>query len=306
MHKPGAHLLSLLDRTEPGVWICVSDANGSVPREPGAMMVVTTDQTSGTVGGGHLELKAIEFAREMIKLGAVDPTRRHFPLGPALGQCCGGNVDLVFLPVTERDREDLLELRAIERQGGRYVVERVLDTGMPLVLPLDFAPWHIWVFGAGHVGQAIVQVLSTLPCDVRWVDDRDAVFPQNLPHNVLAVEADFPSAEVRAIPANADVLVLTHSHALDLDICLELIRRDNLAYIGLIGSDTKAAIFRRRFEQRGYAGAEIARITCPIGRPDHRSKHPGAIAVSVAMDLIERRQKLQGELNERNQRSTAP
>ena len=190
---------------------------------------------------------------------------------------------------------------------------RLLDTGAQLVLPLDFEPWSIWVFGAGHVGQAIVQVLATLPCQVRWIDGRDAVFPENLPSNVLAVEIDDPAGKVSAIPANADVLVLTHSHALDLDICLELIKRDDLAYIGLIGSATKAATFKKRFEQRGYAGAEIARINCPIGQPQLgaalstglSNKHPGVIAVGVAADLIERRQKQHGEHDERGRISTA-
>lgn len=306
MHKPGTHLLTLLDRGEPAVWICVSGAKGSVPREQGAMMIVTAAATRGTIGGGHLELKAIEFAREMIAIGAAAPTQRHFPLGPALGQCCGGNVDLVFLPLHEDDRAGLLELQMIEQHGGRYVIERTLDNGAQFVLPLDFAPWHVWVFGAGHVGRAIVQVLSTLPCEIHWIDGRDAVFSSDVPENVHVVETEDPPAKVRAIPAGADVLVLTHSHALDLDICLELIRRDNLAYVGLIGSDTKAAAFRRRFGQRGYSGAEIARICCPIGRPHHDSKHPGAIAVNVAADLIERRQTLRGKLNERSQYSAAP
>ena len=305
MHTPGAHLISLLDRNEPCVWVCVSDAKGSVPRERGAMMVVTSERASGTIGGGHLELKAIEFARELIALKKTTATRRHFPLGPALGQCCGGNVDVAFLPVCESDRADLMQLQMIEQHGGRYVIERVLDTGAQLLLPLDFAPWHIWVFGAGHVGQAIVQVLATLPCQVRWIDGRDAVFPQNLPENVRVIETDDPAAEVCAIPALADVLVLTHSHALDLDICLELIKRDDLAYIGLIGSETKATTFRRRFEQRGYAGAELARIICPIGQTQLKSKHPGVIAVGVAADLIERRQTFRGKLNERSQHNAA-
>ncbi len=305
MHTPGAHLISLLDRNEPCVWVCVSDAKGSVPRERGAMMVVTSERASGTIGGGHLELKAIEFARELIALKKTTATRRHFPLGPALGQCCGGNVDVAFLPVCESDRADLMQLQMIEQHGGRYVIERVLDTGAQLLLPLDFAPWHIWVFGAGHVGQAIVQVLATLPCQVRWIDGRDAVFPQNLPENVRVIETDDPAAKVSAIPAHADVLVLTHSHALDLDICLELIKRDDLAYIGLIGSETKATTFRRRFEQRGYAGAELARIICPIGQTQLKSKHPGVIAVGVAADLIERRQTFRGKLNERSQHNAA-
>ncbi len=313
MQNPGANLLAMLDSGTPAIWVCVSDAKGSVPRERGAMMIVTEQQTQGTIGGGHLELKSIEVARELLGLNAELATRRHFPLGPALGQCCGGAVDVALMPVGERDRAMLLQLQMIEQHGGCFVVERALDTGAELALPLDFAPWPIWVFGAGHVGQSIVQVLATMPCQARWIDGRDAIFPGHLPPNVRVVDTDDPAGKVRAIPANADVLVLTHSHALDLDICLELIKRDDLAYIGLIGSETKAAAFRKRFEQRGYAGAAIARISCPIGRPQLNTglgtqlsnKHPGVIAVGVAADLIERRQKLHGEMNERGRINAA-
>ena len=305
MQTPGAILLALLDSGTPAVWVCVSDAKGSVPRERGAMMVVTAQRAWGTVGGGHLELKSIEVAREMLALNVEKATRRHFPLGPALGQCCGGAVDVALIPVHEIDRAALAQLQMIEQHGGRFVVERVLDTGAQLVMPLDFDPWSIWVFGAGHVGQAIVQVLATLPCQVVWIEGRDAMLPEHVPSNVRVVETDDPAGEACAILSNADVLVLTHSHALDLDICLELIKRDDLAYIGLIGSKTKGATFKRRFEQRGYSGAAIARINCPIGQPHLTSKHPGVIAVGVAADLIERRQKRYGELYERSRANVA-
>ena len=314
MQTPGATLLALLDSGTPAVWVCVSDAKGSVPRERGAMMVVTAQRAWGTIGGGHLELKSIEVAREMLALNVEKATRRHFPLGPALGQCCGGAVDMALIPVHEIDRAALAQLQMIEQLGGRFVVERVLDTGAQLVMPLDFDPWSIWVFGAGHVGQAIVQVLATLPCQVVWIEGRDAMRPEHVPSNVRLVETDDPAGEACVIPSNADVLVLTHSHALDLDICLGLIKRDDLAYIGLIGSKTKGATFKRRFEQRGYSGAAIARIHCPIGQPQLRTelstgltnKHPGVIAVGVAADLIERRQKRYGELHERSRANVAP
>jgi xanthine dehydrogenase accessory factor len=298
MQTPAAHLLTLLDSGTPSIWVCVSEARGSVPRERGAMMIVTERQTLGTIGGGHLELKSVELAREMLASGTQVATRRHFPLGPALGQCCGGAVDVALLPVGERDRDMLLQLQIIEQHGGRFVVERTLDTGAQVVLPLDFEPWSIWVFGAGHVGQAIVQVLATLPCKIRWIDGRDAMFPAVLPATVRVTETDDPTRKVRAIPANADVLVLTHSHALDFDICLELLKRDDLAFTGLIGSATKAATFRKRFGQRGYSDSAIARIVCPIGQTTLKSKHPGVIAAGVAVDLIERRQQRQRGLNE--------
>jgi xanthine dehydrogenase accessory factor len=291
MQTPGANLLALLDSGTPAVWVCVSDAKGSVPRERGAMLIVTTQHTWGTIGGGHLELKVIELARDLLASDAETATTRHFPLGPALGQCCGGAVDVAFMPMRESDRAALLQLQTVELHGGQFIVERALDTGDRLVLPLNFSPWRIYLFGAGHVGQAIAQVLATVPCQLVWIDGRDAVFPQHLPSNVRVVETDDPAGEVRAIPAGADVLVLTHSHALDLDICLELLGRHDLAYIGLIGSKTKAATFKKRFEQRGHSGAAIARIHCPIGQSHLVSKHPGVIAVGVAADLIERRQK---------------
>lgn len=291
MLNPGAHLLELLDRREPAIWVCVARSSGSVPRETGTTMIVTASYALGTIGGGHLELRSIEVARELLSLGMTTATRRHFPLGPALGQCCGGTVDVAFLPITETDRDGLSQLRVIEARGGTYAVNRLLDTGDVLSLPIHFDPWSIWVFGAGHVGNALVTVLSTLPCSVTWVDSRDTAFPSMIPANVRVIESDAPESEARRIPAKADVLVLTHSHALDLEICLELLKRDDLAYCGLIGSATKAAIFNKRFTARGFSGTEIARITCPIGLPTLRSKHPGVIAAGVAADLAEKRER---------------
>lgn len=293
MLTPGAHLLDLLDRREPAIWVCVARSSGSVPREDGTTMIVTPSRALGTIGGGHLELRSIEVARELLSLGVNSATRRHFPLGPALGQCCGGSVDVAFLPITETDRDELSQLRLIEARGGTYVVNRRLDTGDELSLPIRFDPWSIWVFGAGHVGIALVTVLSTLPCNVTWVDSRDTPFPTTIPGDISVIESDAPESEVRRIPAGASVLVLTHSHALDLEICLELLKRDDLAYCGLIGSATKATIFRKRFAARGFSGTEIARITCPIGLPTLRSKHPGVIAAGVAADLAERREKIE-------------
>ena len=172
----GTHLLDLLDRGEPAVWVCVARARGSVPREAGTTMIVTALNTLGTIGGGHLELRSIEVARELLSLArpsTATATRRHFPLGPALGQCCGGSVDVAFLPIAETDRDGLTQLCLIETRGGTYVVNRRLDTGDELSLPMHFNPWSIWVFGAGHVGVALITMLSTMPCNVTWVDSRE-------------------------------------------------------------------------------------------------------------------------------------
>ena len=305
-----SQLLTLLDHGTPCLWVSVARARGSVPREEGAGMVVTATTANGTIGGGHLELKAIALAREWLRLGKTEAMQRHYPLGPALGQCCGGAVDLLFRPVTAHERCWVEALARAEQEGGDVVLSTRPDTTSPhttlnavnavnalrasntIVTHHSFNPWHIWIFGAGHVGKALVQVLATLPCHITWVDSRDAEFPSAVPRNVAMLPGDHPADEVAHIAPGADVLVLTHSHALDLDIVMQLVRRDDLGYVGLIGSDTKAALFRKRLTARGL---DAGRVTCPIGLPaglpaaGPKNKHPGAIAVSVATDLLARR-----------------
>jgi xanthine dehydrogenase accessory factor len=298
-------LLSLLDRATPCVWVVVAGVRGSAPREEGAGMAVTLASATGTIGGGHLELKAIELAREWLRLGKTSAMQRHYPLGPALGQCCGGAVDLLFRPVTLAERPWVQALAIAERDGGDIALATLPDAGSPhtclaaaastdaVVTRHSFRPWHVWVFGAGHVGKALVQVFGTLPCVLTWVDSREAQYPAMLAQNVRVLHSDHPADEVDDIPEGADVLVLTHSHALDLDIVTQLLRREDLGYLGMIGSDTKARLFQRRLAERGL---EASRLTCPIGAPVAGSrnkspcdKHPGAIAVSVAADLLARR-----------------
>lgn len=310
-HDPFAAALVTLDTGEAAVWVSVTGTRGSVPREPGAAMLVTRGASVGTIGGGHLEWKAIEFAREHLA-GSVDTqrtvaTRRHFPLGPALGQCCGGAVEITFVPVLAHDRSQWQRLADTAQRGGDFHWQVPLDAGGAVLAPgaavaeirYVMRPWHLWVFGAGHVGQAIVQVFASLPCQLTWVDSRDEPFPAQLPTAVRTVSADDPARKVAQIPPGADVLVLTHSHALDFDITLALLRRADLGYIGVIGSGTKAATFRKRLAARGLSDNEIARMVSPIGQPAPRraspqrwsaSKHPGVIAVSVASELLERRQ----------------
>jgi xanthine dehydrogenase accessory factor len=284
-------LLKKIAASESCVWLMVADAKGSVPRDVGASIIVTRTKTLGTIGGGHLELKAVEHAREMLSRGATHAAQRHYPLGPALGQCCGGSVSVLFAAIDASHVQELQTIATIEAGGGTYDFTRVIDTGERITVPLKFDAWNVWVFGAGHVGKAIVDVFATLPCNLTWVDQREAEFPDSIHDNTRIILSDSPADEVQRIPASAQVLVLTHSHALDLDICFALLKRDDLAYCGLIGSATKAATFRKRFEQRGISSAAISRIICPIGKPNLESKHPGVIAVSVAADLIEKWQQ---------------
>lgn len=288
-------VLDTIDRGTPAIWISVTATRGSVPREAGAAMLVTDKEARGTIGGGHLEYKAIEWARERIAEPHAAVTRRHFPLGPALGQCCGGAVELTFIPVKAADRAAWQRMADAAEIGERFQWSLPLDDGRVATLDLRFSAWQIWVFGAGHVGRALVQVLATLPCRVTWLDTRDEPFPPDVPAGVRAVTTDDPARAAASIPPGADVLVLTHSHALDFDIVLPLLRRDDLGYVGVIGSGTKAATFRKRLAARGVAADAVARMVCPIGRDaavdndDPLRKHPGVIAVRVAAALLERR-----------------
>ncbi len=255
-----------LARARPTILVEVIQALGSAPRDTGTRMLVAADAQAGTVGGGHLELKAIEQARRMLAAGDDAPTSVHYPLGPALGQCCGGAVTLAFKPL---DAD-------------------ALDT-WPAEPPL----LHLQLYGAGHVGRAIVQALAPLQLRIDWIDEREQEFARHTAPiagraDIRALCVDAVEAEVALAPPGAFYLVLTHEHDLDLRICEAILRRGDFAYLGLIGSKTKRQRFLHRFEQRGFAAALLERITCPIGVPGITGKQPEHIAVAVAAQLLQR------------------
>ena len=237
---------------EDAVLVGVHAAAGSVPREEGAWMAVFRDTVIGTIGGGHLELQAIEEARRRLSGTDGDAVLRY-PLGPALGQCCGGVVHLRYERLTAADAP------ALARR-----------------LQAQLAP--VALFGGGHVGKALVHVLGTLPFAVTWIDSRDEIFPAEVPDNVQCEHSDPVQAAVADLAPGSRVLIMSFSHAEDLDIvaaCLKRLReRGDLPYVGLIGSKTKWATFRHRLEERGFSGEELARVTCPIGIPGSAGKEP--------------------------------
>jgi xanthine dehydrogenase accessory factor len=246
------------------VLVTVAQGQGSVPREDGAWMAVSHDRVWGTVGGGHLEWQAMAQARE--RLGRVGvPWSLDMALGPSLGQCCGGRVRLLFEP-----------LAAGQTQG---VAERLRPSTTPVAL-----------FGGGHVGRAIVSALAPLPFGVRWIDSRDEIFPDQVPLDVVCEHSDPVHAAVADVAAGSRVLIMSFSHAEDLDVvqaCLLRQRaRGDLPFVGLIGSQTKWATFRSRLRQRGFADAELVHITCPIGVPGIAGKQPAVIAAAVAAQLL--------------------
>ena len=256
---------------EPAVLVTVASTRGSVPREAGAWMVVFAHQIMGTVGGGHLELDAITLARTQLLQSPAAPEAaqahiHRYALGPSLGQCCGGEVHLQF----ERGAHgDLDALR-----------QRLAPPHLPVAL-----------FGGGHVGHALVAALGLLPFDVTWVDSREGIFPPQLPDNVQCEHSDPVQAAVPALAPLSRVLIMSFSHAEDLDIVLACLARQraqaDLPYIGLIGSRTKWATFRKRLTERGYTEAELAQVTCPIGVPGIDDKRPEVIAASVAAQLLQ-------------------
>jgi xanthine dehydrogenase accessory factor len=249
---------------ERAVLVTVADTQGSVPRATGAWMAVFAESVMGTVGGGHLEFEAIAEARRRLASGGGDSVRR-FALGPSLGQCCGGVMHLRFECLCATD------------------IPAVKSRLAPRLAPLA-------LFGGGHVGKALVNALAPLPYAVRWIDSRDEIFPPQLPANVTAEHSDPVHGAVRDLAPGSRVLVMSFSHAQDLDVVAACLRRlreqDDLPYVGLIGSETKWATFRHRLEERGFIPAELARITCPIGLPGIQGKQPEVIAASVAAQML--------------------
>lgn len=250
---------------QPAVLVSVATAHGSVPREVGAWMAVFAHGEVGTVGGGQLEWQAIALSRQALQGLTVLPPLQKVALGPSLGQCCGGAVELSFELISAKDLT-LLQHRL-----------------MPVLNPIA-------LFGGGHVGRALVEVLSHLPFAVRWIDSRDEVFPAHLPAQVLIEHSDPVQAAVADLAPQSQVLIMSFSHAQDLNVvaaCLQRLRLSNdLPFIGLIGSATKWATFQRRLAERGFSQQEMQRVTSPIGMPGISGKQPEVIAVSVAAQLL--------------------
>lgn len=252
---------------QPAVLVYVQAVEGSTPREAGTWMAVFQDVLVGTVGGGHFEYQAIASARALLKSGDVPaPSIQRFALGPSLGQCCGGVMHLRFECVSSADASALSQ--------------RLQTHLTPVAL-----------FGGGHVGHALVRVLCSLPFSLMWIDSRDGVFPEDLASHVATEHSEPPQAAVKNIAPLSRVLIMSFSHAEDLDVlaaCLLRQReRADLPYIGLIGSQTKWATFRHRLIARGFTPEELAHVTSPIGVPGVAGKEPEVIAVAVAAQLLQ-------------------
>ena len=322
-------LNDLVAAGESAVLVTVAGIRGSAPREIGAKMIVTATETIGTIGGGQLEYQSTRIA-----VGMLDDDQlalRSFPLGSAMGQCCGGVVEILFEPFVGEIPAWLRDLRALHGQKEPAVVvtrisrsapskfvataDQVFGIGEDAADPamlaaaralLDGTPkarrnvqefyepvvvpdLNIAVFGAGHVGSSVVAALSGLDCNIRWIDNRRNLF-RNVPGNVRTIEADEPALEVAAMPPDSYYLVMTHSHALDFDICERILRRGDARYCGLIGSVSKRRRFEKRYRQQGMPQTTIDSLVCPIGVDGISGKKPAEIAVAAAAEILKTRE----------------
>ncbi|QXH63598.1 xanthine dehydrogenase accessory protein XdhC [Pseudomonas azerbaijanorientalis] len=242
-------LADLQNRGEPCVLVTIIEELGSTPRNAGSKMVISANQAFDTIGGGHLEYKAMKIAREMLASGKQDTHLERFSLGASLGQCCGGATVLLFEPMGQ-----------VQAQ--------------------------IAVFGAGHVGRALVPLLASLPCRVRWIDSREEEFPEQLPHGVRKIVSEEPVDEIDDLPAGSYCIVMTHNHQLDLELTAAILKRNDFAYFGLIGSKTKRVKFEHRLRDRGFDNSVVQRMRCPMGIGEVKGKLPVEIAISIAGEII--------------------
>ena len=317
-------LSDLSARGERAVLVTVAGIRGSAPREVGAKMIVTEDATIGTIGGGQLEYQCTRLACDMLGDDET-PSLRKFPLGSSMGQCCGGVVDILFEPLSQTLPTWLRDLHSLHGQRQAAVVitdlagadaksivtandvygdgkpsaeiiarardgletgrtaHRIDDRFYENVVGSDL---NIAVFGAGHVGSAVVRALSALDCNIRWIDNRRNIF-RKTPANVRTIESADPALEVAAMPPASCYLVMTHSHALDFDVCDRILRRRDVVYCGLIGSVSKRRRFEKRFRQQGLQQPDIDRLVCPIGIDGISGKKPAEIAVAATAEILQ-------------------
>ena len=304
-----ALLEEALDRHGRAAMVSVVSVKGSAPREPGARLLVNPDGTFvGTIGGGTLEWRAIALAQS----GLANPSgkraeRRRFALGPELGQCCGGQVELIVELIGQPESAMVHDLAAREAAGAfatraeisteKGVIRAVVED---MKSPPGSAAWHdgaliegfgeaprpLLLFGAGHVGRALVLSLAQLPFAVTWIDPRPDAFPAYLPRNVSAVRLDDPLAALKSAPAGSFLVIMTHSHPLDLALVSAALAEDRFAYVGLIGSASKRSRFEKRLRDAAIPASRIADLVCPIGVPGIRSKAPAAIAAAATAELL--------------------
>jgi xanthine dehydrogenase accessory factor len=228
---------------------------GSTPRNSGTKMLVCDDSVFDTIGGGHLEFEVIKQARTLLIENTTMQKVEHYPLSSKLGQCCGGATNVLFETFTQHSQ-------------------------------------HIAIYGAGHVSKALVPILAQLPLQISWIDNRqdmlDELSQRPQPNNVKFLASEYPADTIATLPAESWVMIMTHSHQLDFDIVEAALRRKDMPFVGLIGSNTKARRFRTRLAHREFAPQDVERLVSPVGLLEISGKRPIEVAVSMAAQLIQR------------------
>ena len=267
-------------------------AEGSTPRETGADMMIYQHHFIGTIGGGTLEHEVIATARQLM---AEDRKayrhKRQYPLGPTLGQCCGGFVEVMFEHITS---EDLGHWQSFQNNGAIFhpdnhtlppAIAAGQEDGITLYFEADHTPFYL--YGAGHVGRAVMAVTGGLPLSRHWIDTHKDRFPDTIDDSITPIIAAHPAQIAAYAPAGSIHLVMSYSHEMDLDICLAVLKANNFAHLGLIGSQTKKARFLKALREAGIDKALLSRLICPIGLPQIGGKDPARVALSIAGQLSE-------------------
>ena len=301
--------LEAVRRGEALAMVSIVGARGSTPRERGARMLVRTDAFTGTIGVGVLESQALDQARRLLTQAARRHAIQDYPLGPLLGQCCGGHVRLLIerldaaslgwlTAAADQDQPYRMQTDFEDGQMRRTVAPASADpasdppgTPIPQVRRLSElmkpAKPKLVIFGAGHIGQAVARAFAPLPFDLEWLASREDLRPEAGGTHADILAEDELEACIEAAPPGALYAIFTHSHELDYRLTRAVLARGDFAYLGLIGSRTKRARFESRLRDDGFGDADLSRLTCPLGVQTIRSKEPAVIAVSLAAQLLQ-------------------
>ena len=239
----------LEEKEEAYAIVTLIGTSGSTPRASGTKMVISQDNIYATIGGGHLEFKAIQHSRMLITKGQSCQEIQDFKLDASLAQCCGGHVAVLF---------------------EVFISEKM----------------HLDIYGAGHVAQALLPILAQLPISIRWIDSRADIFPASIPDNVTKIIDEDPTEQVKLARKNNAFLILTHTHQLDFELCKAIIKRDDALWLGVIGSATKAKRFKYKLAQRDFTERQIKQMVCPVGLKEVSGKLPMEVAIAIAGQLV--------------------
>lgn len=316
-------LIAILSKNESAILTTIIHVLGSAPRNPGTKMIVTENCIKGTIGGGNFEFMIIDQCRKLLLNDDKKVMVQHYPLGPLTRQCCGGRVSILLEKFTPNMVSEVEIIHAARQQDHAksmvsdvnqnrvlkqvtsnnsssitlYDGEMAIRTDKPIswnseniirfVEPLQDHKAPLYIFGAGHVGRALIAILDNLPFQVTWIDSRSSEFPQSIPESVKVCVSEKPLDYVDSAPANAFYLVFTHSHDLDFQITAKILTRGDSRYCGLIASDTKRARFISRFtKDLKIPESKQKKLTSPIGLPNIKGKDPSTIAISVCAQLL--------------------